>query len=54
MGVMDLHGSFLGLRCDCDVEELLLGPDVGEGAAQAALEVVPGDVEVLDGGSHGD
>ena len=47
MGLERLYGAILGLHSESDVEELLLAPDVGKGAAQAALEVVPSDVKVL-------
>ena len=47
-------GPVLGLDGEGDIEELLLAPDVGKGAAQAPLEVIPGDVVVLCCGSHDD
>ena len=53
MGPECLDGAVLGLDGEADVEELLLVPDVGEGAAQAALKVVPGDVVVLHGSHDG-
>ena len=50
-----LNGAVLGVGGEGDVEELPLAPDLCQGAAQAALEVVPGDVVLLrGGGSHDD
>ena len=40
-------GPVVVLGGEGDVEELLAAVDVGEGAAEAALEVVPRDVVVL-------
>ena len=54
MGPERLDGAVLCLDSEGDVEELLLVPDVGEGATKAAFKVVPSDVVVLGGGSHVD
>ena len=45
-------GPVVVLGGEGDVEELVVVPDVGEGVAHAALEVLPGDVVVLRG-AHG-
>ena len=47
VGPERLDGTVVVLSGEGDVEELLAAVDVGEGAAEAALEVVPRDVVVL-------